>query len=491
MPLTKVLEAVEAAGVSVRSQAPSDLSDLLVSGVRHDSRHVGPGDLFTAWAGAAHDGHAFLGAAVEAGAVAALVEHEQGGAGVPEIVVDNARLAGAVASGFVAGSPWAAMTTVAVTGTNGKTTTSFLTRHLLGRRSPAAAIGTLGLVDEHGRRDPATEGLTTPGFEQITDWLVDLRAKGTKSVVLEASSHALSQFRLDGLRFDVMVFTNLTRDHLDYHGDWEGYLKAKQRLVQLAKPEGVVVLNADVPTWVGMRYAGPRLTYAIDVPADVRALNLELSAAGASFVLAVPGATAPVRLPLLGRFNVENALAAAAVGLAVGMELEEVASGLDAAPQIPGRLERVTTRPFDVLIDFAHTPDALDRVLQTLRPLVEGRLLVVLGAGGDRDRTKRPRMGEAVSRYADVAVVTSDNPRTEDPKAIVAEVGAGVTGRARRVDLVDRREAIHWALEQAQDGDMVLLAGKGHESYQVVGREKRPFDERGIVLEALGQGGGS
>ena len=486
VPMTEVMDAVRTAGVSVEDIA---LPSLSVSGVRHDSRTVKPGDLFVAWYGAAHDGHDFLGAAGQAGAVAALVEVKHPEVDLPQIVVDNARLAGAVASGLVAGRPWQSMTTVGITGTNGKTTTSFLVRHLLSRQGPAAAVGTLGLVEADGQRDPSTEGLTTPGFELISDWLTRLQAEGVRSVVFEASSHALSQYRLDGVRFDVMVFTNLTRDHLDYHGDWGGYLEAKQRLVELSKPGGTVVVNADVPTWVGMIVPAERITYAMDAPADVKAERVDLSASGASFSLTYRGREASVRSPLLGRFNVENALAAAGVGLAVGMDLEDVADGLTHSPQIPGRLERITSEPFDVLIDFAHTADALDRVLQTLRPLVSGRLIVVFGAGGDRDRAKRPRMGEAVSRYADVAVVTSDNPRTEDPSAIVAEVAAGVTGRVRREDIVDRREAIRWAVAQAEPGDLVLLAGKGHESYQVVGREKRPFDERAIVLEALSREG--
>ncbi|MDH3222175.1 MAG: UDP-N-acetylmuramoyl-L-alanyl-D-glutamate--2,6-diaminopimelate ligase [Gemmatimonadota bacterium] len=480
--MTEVLRAVEASGVRVDASVPESLS---VAQVRQDSRTVSPGDLFVAWRGASHDGHDFLADAARAGAVAALVEREVVDVELPQVVVDNARLAGAVAADRVAGSPWKAMTTVAVTGTNGKTTTAFLARHVLSRKGPAAAIGTLGLVGTDGRRDPSTEGLTTPGFERVSDWLTQLRDTGVRHVLLEASSHALDQCRLDALRFDVMVYTNLTRDHLDYHGDWQGYLEAKHHLVSLSKPGGTVVYNADVPSWTGLPITGARLSYGLDTPADVQATELVLTAGGASFNLHYDDGRAAVRLPLLGRFNVENALAAASVGLALEMDLAEVADALSSAPQIPGRLERVLSTPFDVLIDFAHTADALDRVLQTLRPLVEGRLIVVFGAGGDRDRVKRPRMGEAVSRYADVAVVTSDNPRTEDPEAIVAEVAAGVSGRVKRVERVDRTEAIHWAIAEAVPGDMVVLAGKGHESYQVVGTEKRPFDERRIVQSAL------
>ena len=484
--MEQVLTAIEDAGVIVRQTAPprGELRRVEVSGVQQDSRAVRPGDLFVAWSGSSHDAHDFLDGAVAAGAAAAIVERPVPEVAVPQIRVDNARLAAAVASGFVAGSPWRQLRTVGVTGTNGKTTTTLLLRGLLGRDAPCAAIGTLGVVGPDGRVEDGTSGLTTPGPVRLAEWLAALVGAGVGGVVVESSSHALDQFRLDGVRFDVAAFTNLTRDHLDYHGSRERYLAAKARLLELGKDGATAVINADDDAWSVLRHAGPVLTYGTRAGTDLRATALRLSSRGSSFELAWQGARYPVELPLPGAFNVSNALCAAACALALGQVPETVAAGLAEASPVPGRLECIVRGPFDVFVDFAHTPDALDQVLKALRPLVSGRLIVVFGAGGDRDPTKRPEMGGAVSRHADIVVVTSDNPRTEDPAAIVAQVSAGVAA-ADPVEIVSRREAIRWALGRARPGDAVLLAGKGHETYQIVGTETLPFDERQIVRGML------
>ncbi len=484
--MEQVLAAIEDAGVIIRQVAPprGELRRVEVSGVQQDSRAVRPGDLFVAWSGSSHDAHDFLDGAVAAGAAAAIVERPVPEVAVPQIRVDNARLAAAVASGFVAGSPWRQLRTVGVTGTNGKTTTTLLLRGLLGRDAPCAAIGTLGVVGPDGRVEDGTSGLTTPGPVRLAEWLAALVRAGVNGVVVESSSHALDQFRLDGVRFDVAAFTNLTRDHLDYHGSRERYLAAKARLLELGKAGATAVINVDDDAWSVLRHAGPVLTYGTRAGADLRATALRLSSRGSSFELAWQGARYPVELPLPGAFNVSNALCAAACALALGQKPETVAAGLAEASPVPGRLECIVRGPFDVFVDFAHTPDALDQVLKALRPLVSGRLIVVFGAGGDRDPTKRPEMGAAVSRHADIVVVTSDNPRTEDPAAIVAQVSAGVAA-ADPVEIVSRREAIQWALGRARPGDAVLLAGKGHETYQIVGTETLPFDERQIVRGML------
>lgn len=472
--------------------------DVLLSGVSQDSRTVAPGELFMAWAGVDTDAHDFVADAVSLGARAVLVERPMEGVDLPQLVVTDARWASALVADVAAGSPWRALSLVGITGTNGKTTSTLLTRHLLSRAGPAAALGTLGLMGPDGAVRKGTEGLTTPGPVQLSRSLRSLVDEGVRTVVMEASSHALEQRRLDGVRFQAAAFTNLTQDHLDYHGSMEAYRRAKSRLVDLVLPGGAVVVNADDPAWAGLEgdhaEGGVRWIYFTvqsgtgpegqSGAGRLRAFDLRADATGTTFRLAFQGREAEVTLPLPGAFNVENALTAAALGLGLGMELDEVAAGLSTAPQVPGRLEVVVSEPVRVIIDFAHTPEALDRVLEALRPLVEGRLIVVFGAGGDRDRGKRPRMGAAVEARADLALVTSDNPRSEDPERIVDDIVAGMTpGSYERI--VDRRRAIARALELAEPRDLVVLAGKGHERTQTIGRETFPFDERIVVRELL------
>ncbi len=485
--LSRVVAALEDEGVAVRAipgTAPDGWAALEVAGVQQDSRAVGPGDLFVAWKGARADGHEYVGAAAEAGAAAAVVERPVRGAKLPQLQVGNARRAAALASGLVAGSPWRRMTTIGVTGTNGKTTTTLLLRGLLGRSASVAAVGTLGTTDAEGRALPGTAGLTTPGPAELARRLSALAEEGVQAVVLEASSHALAQHRLDSVRFDATVFTNLTRDHLDYHGSRDRYLAAKARLLELGKENAIAVVNADDEAWRALDAPGRLLSYGLGSEAAVRARDVRTTLQNSAFRLEWEGASAQATLPLPGLFNVYNALAAAACALALGHALNAVAAGLAESVPAPGRLERIASAPFDVFRDFAHTPDALEQVLKAVRPMVKGRLFVVFGAGGERDAEKRPQMGAAVSRYADVAVVTSDNPRREDPAAIVRQVAAGVSA-SESVELVDRREAIEWALAAARPDDLVLLAGKGHETCQVVGTTSLPFDEREIVAEAL------
>jgi UDP-N-acetylmuramoyl-L-alanyl-D-glutamate--2,6-diaminopimelate ligase len=485
LTLEAVARRLRDAQLLLGTRGPLDIS---ITGVSQDSRSVAPGDLFLAWKGLEHDAHDFLSQAIGAGALAAVVERLTPELGATQLHVRDGRLGAALAADTVMGSPWKGLFVGGVTGTNGKTTTTVLARHLLQSRDDTAAVGTLGLVEKTGRVRPGTEGLTTPGPVQIATWVRDLADAGVRALIMEASSHALAQYRLDGLRFDAVVFTNLGHDHLDYHADQAEYREAKARLLELMKPGAWAVVFKDETGWAGVPFPrGQTLTVGIDSEADFRARDVELLPTGARFRLVGGDEDAAVELPLLGRFNVENALTAAGLAWAGGMSVHEIAAGLSAAPQIPGRLEVVVSDPFRVLIDFAHTPDALERVLATLKPLVQGRLLVLFGAGGDRDRGKRPRMGEVVARLADLAFVTSDNPRTEDPDRIIDGILGGMKGAAfRRV--TDRRKAISAALEEARPGDLVLLAGKGHESYQVLGREKHPFDEAAIVRSILNRG---
>jgi len=458
-------------------------ADVAVTGVCQDSREVRAGDLFLAWAGTSVDAHDFVASALADGAVAAVVERPLD-VEIPQLVVRDGRRAAGLAAHLVMGSPDADLLTVGVTGTNGKTTTAMLIRHLLDPSIPTAVIGTLGLIDRGGLR-AGTTGLTTPGPVQVAVWLREMVDGGVGAVVMEASSHALAQRRLDGIRIDIGVFTNLTQDHLDYHGDLGEYFAAKARLAELVAPDGTVVVNEGEPAWADLDVGGRRLrSFGLAGTGDVHASKLELDARGARFDLSADGEIRRVETPLLGRYNVENALAATTAALAAGISLDAIVDRLRDAPQVAGRLEAVVTSPFVVLIDFAHTPDALGSALAAVTSLTPGRLIVVFGAGGDRDRSKRRPMAEAVRAVADAIVLTSDNPRTEDPEAILDDLAAGLEGAAYE-RISDRSEAIEHALRSARPGDTVVLAGKGHETYQIVGTEKMPFDEREIVLACL------
>lgn len=484
--LQVVTAALEVAGLIEVIHGSNDVE---ISGVTQDSRTVQPGNLFLAWRGSALDAHDFVAQAAEMGVAAAVVERYVPEAEIPQIQVSDGRLAAALAADVMLGSPWAELFTVGVTGTNGKTTTALLAQHLLGSRGAAAALGTLGLIEPDGSVREGTGGLTTPGPVAISTWLADLAEEGAKSVTVEASSHALDQRRLDGVRFDAVVFTNLSQDHLDYHTDMAAYFEAKSHLLNLMKTKGCAVINAADAHWKNLPVEGRNtVTYGIDESADLRAEMIEPGPFGTRFRMVSPSGEVDVDLPLIGRFNIENCLAAAGVGTVAGMSLDAVADRLASVPQIPGRLEVVARRPFTVVIDFAHTPDALRGVLTMMRPLTSGRLIVVFGAGGDRDRGKRPEMARAVAQVADLVVITSDNPRTEDPESIIDDIVSGMNGSPFE-RMGDRREAIGYALAQGRAGDLVLLAGKGHERYQVVGTERQPFDERLIVEEQLGRMG--
>jgi UDP-N-acetylmuramoyl-L-alanyl-D-glutamate--2,6-diaminopimelate ligase len=467
--------------------APESLDPVVLTDVTGDSRQAATGTLFCAVAGNAGDGHAFLGDVAHKGAGAATVERADESLALPQVVVSDGRLASAYAAAEFFGDPWNELTLVGITGTNGKTTTAAILRHVLGRRGPAASIGTLGAVGGDGHVIPGTEGLTTPGPVDLARWLRRMVDDGVRSVAMEVSSHALHQGRAAAARFDAGLFTNLTRDHLDYHQTMEAYREAKLGLVDLLKPDGAAVLNADDEAWRGVDGRGRRtIRFALSHKAEVRADDVRVGGGGMEWTLTTPNGAVDVALPLFGAYNVANALGAAATLWSLGWSAGEIATGLATLPQVPGRLERVAGPPNapTTLIDYAHTPDALERALQAVRPLVKGRVIVVFGAGGDRDPGKRPEMGGIAARLADLAIVTSDNPRTEDPDRIADDVERGM-GDAPRVRILDRTEAIRRALHEGRPEDLVLLAGKGHETYQIRGTEKFDFDERVIVNEIL------
>jgi len=457
---------------------PPDLST--VTGITTDSRQVTPGTLFLAMPGTQTDGHEFVDDAISRGAVAVVVGRSLTDR-VPQVLVRDPLLACRHIAKTWYGDPGSRLEIAAVTGTNGKTTTTGILRHLFNAQGQAGSIGTLGAVDGKGLPVPSTAGsLTTPGPVDLYATLADLSARGVRHVVMEASSHSLHQGRLDGLVLSGAVFTNLTREHLDYHGTMAEYLAAKLRLRELMSPTGVIAVNADDPAWEAIPHDRHCVTYGLAATADVGAAGVVLDADGSRFLLSGRFGRREVSLPLPGSFNVSNALAATACALGLGMDLDTVVERLGAVPQVPGRMERLATTPCTILRDYAHTPDALERVLRTLRPLTPGRLVVLFGCGGARDGGKRPIMGGIAADFADVAVLTSDNPRTEDPERILDDIASGFNGK-HHLRIVDRHQAIESALKLVGRGDTLLLAGKGHETYQIIGTTKHPFDERAIV----------
>ena len=456
-----------------------------------DSRKVQAGSLYLAIRGTQSDGHDFAAAAVAAGAAAVIVERPLGLA-APGVVVRDGRLAAIAIARAWYGDPAAALTLVAVTGTNGKTTTSNIVRHLLGAAGDAGVIGTIGAFDGKGELVPSTAGsLTTPGAIDLQATFAALRDRGVRTVAMETSSHALDQGRLDGLTFGAGIFTNLTREHLDYHRTMEHYFAAKVKLLGLLGADGTAVTNADDPEWEHLPALPPgrRLSFGQGANAELRAEEVVTTAGGTAFTLRSRWGTREVRIPLIGDFNLSNALGAAGAALALGRPLDEVVERLRTAPQVPGRMDVIVGEPFVVLRDYMHTPDAYERVLATLRPLTRGRLFVIFGCGGDRDRGKRPEMGRIAAELADLVILTTDHPRTEDPDRSIDDIVAGIPGGGgeKVLRILDREEAIHAAVALLHPGDTLLLAGKGHETYQIYGREKVPFDEPTIVRAAVGR----
>jgi UDP-N-acetylmuramoyl-L-alanyl-D-glutamate--2,6-diaminopimelate ligase len=454
-------------------------------GVSDDSRKVERGELFIAVRGWDSDGHDYLDAAAERGACAAIVE-DPTRTSLPTLVVREGRRAAAIAAAVAYRNPSEDLKLLGVTGTNGKTTTTSIMRHLFDDGGgSSASIGTLGvLVGSEGEVLPGGGGLTTPGPVELQRILRDLVDRGVRTVAMEVSSHSLDQRRVDGLEFDAAVFTNLTRDHLDYHGTMEAYLSAKARLLDYLKRDGAAVINADAPEWSALNPSSRVVTFAARTDADIRARNVRYTSEGSEWTLVTPRSSADVTLPLIGDINIENALAAAAAAFSLGQAADAIATRLSSVPQVAGRLEVISTRP-TVVRDYAHTPDALERSLRTARGFTRGKLIVVFGCGGDRDKGKRPLMGEIAEKEADYAIVTSDNPRTEDPDAIIDEIEAGMR-ESKHERVTDRLAAIQRAIELAEEGDIVLLAGKGHETYQIRGTTSYPFDEKEIVRDLTG-----
>jgi len=461
-------------------------ANLRVSTVTTDSRQCLPGTLFVAISGTHMDGHEFAADAVARGATALLVTRPLPEVTVPQCIVPDTRLAFASLCAQLWRTPSRALKTVGSTGTNGKTTTSYLCRSIF--QAAQQQTGLLGTIEYHDGVQGEKSTLTTPDAATLSNWLGRMVHRRTTHVALEISSHALDQQRIAGTLLDVAIITNITQDHFDYHLDFESYRRSKHKIAEHLKPTGCLVLNADDPgSWPAAALEKiPRLTFGLETEADVSAAVIDQSLAGTLFELKLPLGAIEVQTPLLGRHNVANCLAASAAAWHLGISIEQIAQGLRSLASVPGRMEAIDCgQLFSVFIDYAHTDDALRHSVRSLRELTPGRVIVVYGAGGDRDRTKRPLLTRAASE-ADLAILTSDNPRTEDPADIIQDCLSGcVPGRPQPQVIIDRDHAIEAAIGLARLGDSVLIAGKGHETEQIIGTTRHHFDDREVVRQLL------
>jgi UDP-N-acetylmuramoyl-L-alanyl-D-glutamate--2,6-diaminopimelate ligase len=484
-------------------------TEIEIQGLHYDSRQVRPGGLFFALRGIAADGHRFIEMAIKAGAAAIVAEDVSTiPAGTPYAKVTDARIAMSMMAALFYGDPADRLALVGITGTNGKTTTSYVIEAILEEAGIPAAV--LGTVSYRFREQAFPAPHTTPESTDLQKILREMSTLGAQGVVMEVSSHALEQHRVDGCRFDVGIFTNLTRDHLDYHRDMESYLASKKRLfsellvTDKIKPRRQAVVNIDDP--YGRQIAAgavcPVISYGLDPEAQVSARDMRFSVTGITGMLVTPIGEAAFRSHMSGRFNLYNILAAVAAGVALDLPLSAIITGIERHKKVPGRLEPVeNNRGIALFVDYAHTDDALGNVLRTLREVATGRIITIFGCGGDRDRGKRSLMGEVAGRFSALTIVTSDNPRTENPTLIMADIRSGIQSLGIRsyavAELSDafaekgyvlvesRREAIRLAVRLARPGDIVLLAGKGHEEYQIIGTERFHFDDREEAADAL------
>ena len=462
-----------------------------VRGLTYDSRRVTPGDVFIALRGLKAAGADFAADAIRRGAAAVVADTAaEAQTSVPWIVVPDARVAMASIAAELYGHPSRSMQVIGITGTNGKTTTAYLLRAVF--EAAGSKCGLLGTVTYSLGNEELPALRTTPEAPDVQRMFRQMVDAGCRACVMEVSSHALALRRVDETSFAAAVFTNLTRDHLDYHVDMESYFAAKRRLFDMLPPGAPSVINVDDPRGDTLRKAvAVPITFALNKPADVTPGPLNLTFDGLEFDVRTPKGGVHVKSPLVGRPNVSNILATVAVATALDVPKDAIELGLTSLRGVPGRFEVVSAPDDDVavVIDYAHTDDALKNLLETARPLARRRVITVFGCGGDRDRTKRPLMGAVAARLSDVVVMTSDNARTEDPVRIIEEIKRGVPVKSDRsaatFTIVDRKEAIQFAIKKAEPGDLVLLVGKGHEQFQVIGTDELPFDEAAIARAAL------
>jgi UDP-N-acetylmuramoyl-L-alanyl-D-glutamate--2,6-diaminopimelate ligase len=495
MTLGEILRSLP--GIGPAPSVSAHAAQAAVTGVTYDSRQAIPGSVFVALRGAHADGVNFAREAVARGAIAVVAQTAPpADIQVPWVLVPDARLALAALAAAFYGNPSERLTLVGITGTNGKTTTSYLLASVF--EAAGMKCGRIGTVGYRIGDREIDAPRTTPEAPDLQRLLSDMLGQGCTACVMEVSSHALSLRRADYLRFAAGVFTNLTRDHLDFHRNMEDYFLAKRRLFELLSAGAVAVTNLDDPRGADIAAVVKRpVTYAIDAPADVRPGPLTFTLEGLDFEVRTPRGTLHVRSPLVGRPNTYNILAAVATAMALDLPFNAIERGIASLALVPGRFQIVSNPGDDVrvVVDYAHTDDALKNLLETARPLTPGRVITVFGCGGDRDRTKRPLMGAVAARLSDLVIVTSDNPRSEDPDRIIDEITRGIakpsaTGQlgpkaTAYLRIVDRRAAIERAVHDAQPGDLVLVAGKGHEKYQVIGDRVLAFDDVEIARAAL------
>jgi UDP-N-acetylmuramoyl-L-alanyl-D-glutamate--2,6-diaminopimelate ligase len=471
--------------------------DIEISDIQTDSRRVKPGDLFICLPGHTVDGHEYAPQAAAKGAVALVVERKLD-TDLPQIIVDDSRFAMSVMSNAFFGSPSSRMRMIGVTGTNGKTTTTYLIERIM--QDQDVKTGLIGTIQMRYDGQSYPMSGTTPESLELQRSLQDMASKGVQCCVMEVSSHALEQGRVKGTDFRTAIFTNLTQDHLDYHNTMEEYRAVKglffSRLGNVISPwkeeRKYAVLNADdaASKYFAAQTAAEVITYGIDNEANVRASGISITAKGTFFHVDTFKGEADISLRMVGKFNVYNALAAISAALLEDIPLQEIKASLESVAGVDGRVESVDEgQDFAVIVDYAHTPDGLENVLRTVREFASGKVLTVFGCGGDRDRTKRPLMGKIAAKYSDSILVTSDNPRTEDPLLILKDIEAGLTEDGVPQDryelIADRREAIRKAIEMASPGDVVLIAGKGHETYQIINGVVHDFDDRIVAKEVI------
>ena len=459
--------------------------ELEITGISYDSRVTEPGDLFAAWKGFTSDGHRFIPMAVEKGARAVLCEKAPTD-GTPYVQVADSRYALAIASRNFFGNPAGEMKVIGFTGTSGKTSSTQLLKHVL-EEVCGAKVGLIGTNGNMIGQELLHTEHTTPESYELHKLFRRMADAGCTHVVMEVSSHSLYLERVAGITFDVALFTNLSQDHLDLHGTMDEYAAAKKKIFSQCRV-GCVNLDDARAAFMLEGAQCPMFTFSAERnDADLTAKDIRLTASGVRFAAVSGAELALTKLAIPGMFSVYNALSVLAASRCLGLDLSDCAAALGTAKGVKGRMEAVPTDgDYSILIDYSHKPDALEKALKTLRPVTKGRLVVLFGCGGDRDRAKRPIMGAIAAENADVVIVTSDNPRTEDPEEIIREILAGIDRKKYAVKVIsDREEAIRWAIDNARSGDVILLAGKGHEDYQVVGHEKRHMDEREIVAEHL------